>query len=83
MIERLVLPYFQIILDFVLFINGQGVWVDLDMICLNAFDFNTKKYLFIKEIDGDINQQKITTSSIKFPQQSLFGKELINEAKNL
>lgn len=44
MIERLVLPYFQIILDFVLFINGQGVWVDLDMICLNAFDFNIKEY---------------------------------------
>lgn len=60
-----------------------GVWVDLDMICLNYFDFNTKEYLFIKEIDDDINKQRITTSLIKYPQQSLFGKELINKANKL
>ncbi|HBK6302524.1 TPA: hypothetical protein LM659_001543, partial [Campylobacter jejuni] len=65
-----------------LYLRG-GVWVDLDMVCLNPYDYNEKEYIFSKEIDDDPNKARITTSLLKFPKQSDFGKLLIEEAKKI
>ncbi|RTJ58246.1 glycosyltransferase [Campylobacter jejuni] len=65
-----------------LYLRG-GVWVDLDMVCLNPYDYNEKEYIFSKEIDDDPNKTRITTSLLKFPKQSEFGKLIIDEAKNI
>lgn len=59
-----------------------GVWVDLDMICLNYIDLN-KEYIFTQEVDEDSAKSRITTSFLKFPQYSDFGKNLIQEAEKI
>lgn len=53
------------------------------MVCLNPYDYNEKEYIFSKEIDDDPNKARITTSLLKFPKQSEFGKLLIEEAKKI
>ncbi|WP_139452887.1 glycosyltransferase [Campylobacter armoricus] len=64
-----------------LYLRG-GVWVDLDMICLNYLDLN-QEYVFSQEIDEDETKPRITTSFLKFPQYSDFGKNLIQEANKI
>lgn len=59
-----------------------GVWVDLDMVCLNHIDLN-QNYIFSQEIDEDETKPRITTSFLKFPKGSGFGKNLINEANKI
>lgn len=59
-----------------------GVWADLDMICLNHIDLN-QDYIFSQEIDEDVTKPRITTSFLKFPKGSEFGKNLINEANKI
>lgn len=68
---------------FNLLYQKDALWVDLDMICLNPCDYNEKEYIFSKEIDDDPNKARITTSLLKFPKQSEFGKLLIEEAKKI
>ncbi|EIS7942898.1 hypothetical protein L0290_001671, partial [Campylobacter jejuni] len=65
-----------------LYLRG-GVWVDLDMVCLSHYDYDKKEYIFSKEIDDDPNKARITTSLLKFPKQSEFGRLLIEEAKKI
>lgn len=62
---------------------GKRVWVDLDMVCLNFYDFSQEDYVFSQEIDKDENTSRITTSLIKFPKNSTFGKQLIAAAENI
>ncbi len=63
--------------------NGKGeVWVDLDMICLNYVELN-QEYIFSQEIDDDETKPRITTSFLKFPKNSEFGKNLILNAENI
>ncbi|MCR8683866.1 glycosyltransferase [Campylobacter sp. LMG 17559] len=64
-----------------LYLKG-GVWVDLDMICLNYIDLN-EEYIFTQEVDEDNTKSRITTSFLKFPQYSDFGKNLIQEAEKI
>ncbi|EAI9065372.1 hypothetical protein LZB68_06010 [Campylobacter lari] len=59
-----------------------GVWVDLDMICLNYIDLN-QEYIFSQELDEEKNTSRITTSFLKFPKNSEFGKDLITQAKKI
>ncbi|HEB9311429.1 TPA: hypothetical protein RZK23_000289 [Campylobacter coli] len=59
-----------------------GVWADLDMICLNYIDL-TQEYIFSQEIDQDKTKPRITTSFLKFPKYSDFGKNLIQEAEKI
>ncbi|EOH3972903.1 hypothetical protein ACL67U_001754, partial [Campylobacter jejuni] len=56
---------------------------DLDMVCLNHYDYDKKEYIFSKEIDNDLSKARITTSLLKFPKQSEFGKLIIDEAKKI
>lgn len=70
------------ILDLICCISGGGVWVDLDMICLNNINLE-QDYIFSQEIDNDENKSRITTSFLKFPKESEFGKNLIIQAKNI
>nr|ABZ79881.1 unknown [Campylobacter jejuni] len=53
------------------------------MVCLSPYDYHEKGYIFSKEIDDDPNKARITTSLLKFPKQSEFGKLLIEEAKKI
>lgn len=53
------------------------------MVCLSPYDYYEKEYIFSKEIDDDPNKARITTSLLKFPKQSDFGKLLIEEAKKI
>ncbi len=74
-----------IILDTIYFIlkkKGGGVWVDLDMICLNYIDLN-EEYIFTQEVDEDNKKSRITTSFLKFSRYSDFGKNLIQEAEKI
>lgn len=64
-----------------LYLRG-GVWADLDMICLNHIDLN-QEYIFSQEVDEDETKARITTSFLKFPKGSKFGKNLIDEAKKI
>lgn len=64
-----------------LYLRG-GVWADLDMICLNYIDLN-EKYIFTQEVDEDNKKSRITTSFLKFPKNSDFGKSLIQEAEKI
>ncbi|MFG5124521.1 glycosyltransferase [Campylobacter lari] len=64
-----------------LYLKG-GVWVDLDMICLNYIDLN-EKYIFTQEVDEDNTKSRITTSFLKFPKNSDFGKSLIQETEKI
>ncbi|MCV3346541.1 glycosyltransferase [Campylobacter lari] len=64
-----------------LYLKG-GVWVDLDMICLNYIDLN-EEYIFTQEVDEDNTKSRITTSFLKFPQYSDFGKSLIQETEKI
>ncbi|EHH0538187.1 hypothetical protein J7D62_001286 [Campylobacter lari] len=64
-----------------LYLRG-GVWVDLDMICLNYIDLN-EKYIFTQEVDEDNTKSRITTSFLKFPKNSDFGKSLIQETEKI
>ncbi|EIZ8034282.1 TPA: hypothetical protein SGY56_001335, partial [Campylobacter jejuni] len=57
--------------------------MDLDMVCLNHYDYDKKEYIFSKEIDNDLSKARITTSLLKFPKQSEFGKLIIDEAKKI
>ncbi|WP_257936061.1 hypothetical protein UPTC15629_1300 [Campylobacter lari] len=59
-----------------------GVWVDLDMICLNYIDLN-QEYIFSQELDEEKNTSRITTSFLKFPKNSEFGKDLIMQAEKI
>ncbi|MCV3383757.1 hypothetical protein L8T82_07900, partial [Campylobacter sp. IFREMER_LSEM_CL292] len=59
-----------------------GVWVDLDMICLNYIDIS-QNYIFSQEINNDETKPRITTSFLKFPKGSEFGKKLIYEADQI
>lgn len=59
-----------------------GVWVDLDMVCLNWLDLSSE-YIFSQEVDQDETKPRITTSFLKFPQYSDFGKNLIQEAERI
>lgn len=52
------------------------------MICLNHIDLN-QDYIFSQEIDEDVTKPRITTSFLKFPKGSEFGKNLINEANKI
>lgn len=52
------------------------------MICLNYIDLN-QDYIFSQEIDEDETKPRITTSFLKFPQYSDFGKNLIQEANKI
>ncbi|EIA3705499.1 hypothetical protein K7F15_001783, partial [Campylobacter jejuni] len=63
-----------------LYLRG-GVWVDLDMVCLNFYDYK-QDYIFNSEF-AKSNEQAITNSFLKFPKQSEFGKLLIEEAKKI
>ncbi|EEU7945053.1 hypothetical protein HDM63_001719, partial [Campylobacter coli] len=63
-----------------LYLRG-GVWVDLDMVCLNFYDYK-QDYIFNSEFAKN-NEQAITNSFLKFPKQSEFGKLLIEEAKKI
>lgn len=72
----------MIILDLTYFTLGGGVWADLDMICLNYIDLN-EKYIFTQEVDEDNKKSRITTSFLKFPKNSDFGKSLIQEAEKI
>ncbi|EGG1139979.1 hypothetical protein IDD79_000729, partial [Campylobacter jejuni] len=62
--------------------KGGGVWVDLDMICLNYIDLN-EEYIFTQEVDEDNKKSRITTSFLKFSRYSDFGKNLIQEAEKI
>lgn len=53
------------------------------MVCLSPYDYYEKEYIFSKEIDDDPNKARITTSLLKFPKQSEFGRLLIEEAKKI
>ncbi|MFY4724212.1 glycosyltransferase [Campylobacter jejuni] len=64
-----------------LYLRG-GVWVDLDMICLNHIDLN-QEYIFTQEVDEDDKKPRITTSFLKFPKYSDFGKILIRESEKI
>ncbi|EAI4827342.1 hypothetical protein L8V90_02650 [Campylobacter lari] len=64
-----------------LYLRG-GVWVDLDMICLNYIDLN-QEYIFSQELDEEKNTSRITTSFLKFPKNSEFGKDLIMQAEKI
>ncbi|MBZ7976862.1 hypothetical protein [Campylobacter sp. RM12637] len=59
-------------------------WVDLDMICLNNFSMDND-FIIIKEKlkNKDKFYQSITTSLLKFPKKSEFGKYLIKESEKL
>ncbi|WP_267523386.1 hypothetical protein [Campylobacter sp. MG1] len=59
-------------------------WVDLDMICLNNFSMDND-FIIIKEKlkNKDKFYQSITTSLLKFPKNSEFGKYLIKESEKL
>ncbi|MFG5091995.1 glycosyltransferase [Campylobacter lari] len=59
-----------------------GIWVDLDMICLNHIDLS-QDYIFSQEVDEDETKPRITTSLLKFPKNSEFGKNLIIEAEKI
>lgn len=75
----------MIILDTIYFILKKkrgGVWVDLDMICLNYIDLN-EEYIFTQEVDEDNKKSRITTSFLKFSRYSDFGKNLIQEAEKI
>ena len=61
---------------------GKDVWVDLDMVCLNFYDFSQEDYIFSQEMERGASHSRITTSLIKFPKNSDFGKQLIREAEN-
>ncbi|WP_410002920.1 glycosyltransferase [Campylobacter volucris] len=65
-----------------LYLKG-GVWVDLDMVCLNYFDFNKYDYIFNSESEINLKNQRITTSLLKFPKGSKLGEILLIEAKNI
>ncbi|HEF6131454.1 TPA: hypothetical protein R8N59_000240 [Campylobacter jejuni] len=69
--------YFRYIL---LYLRG-GVWVDLDMVCLNHMDLS-QEYIFNQETDEN-GIERITNSFLKFPKNSDFGKNLIQEAKKI
>ncbi|WP_199768139.1 MULTISPECIES: hypothetical protein [unclassified Helicobacter] len=62
---------------------GKSVWVDLDMVCLNFYDFSQEEYIFSQEIDLDQTMPRVTNSLVKFPKNSSFGKQLILEAENI
>lgn len=53
------------------------------MVCLSPYDYYEKEYIFSKEIDDDPNKARITTSLLKFPKQSEFGRLLIEEVKKI
>lgn len=67
---------------FNLLYSKGGVWVDLDMICLNYTDL-TQEYIFSQEIDHDKTKARVTTSFLKFPKGSDFGKNLIQDAEKI
>ncbi|EMH3045823.1 hypothetical protein V6G57_000165 [Campylobacter jejuni] len=67
---------------FNLLYQRDALWVDLDMVCLNHMDLN-QEYIFTQEIDKDETKPRITTSFLKFPKNSDFGKNLIQEAKKI
>lgn len=67
---------------FKLLYDRGGIWVDLDMICLNYTDLN-QEYIFSQELDEDKNTSRITTSFLKFPKNSDFGKNLIQKAERI
>lgn len=52
------------------------------MVCLNHMDLS-QEYIFTQEIDKDETKPRITTSFLKFPKNSDFGKNLIQEAKKI
>jgi len=64
-----------------LYLKG-GVWVDLDMVCLKYTDLS-QEYIFSQEIDKDETKPRVTTSFLKFPKNSNFGKSLIQEAEKI
>ncbi|HEF7225703.1 TPA: hypothetical protein SAY82_001793, partial [Campylobacter jejuni] len=67
---------------FNLLYQRDALWVDLDMVCLNHMDLS-QEYIFTQEIDKDETKPRITTSFLKFPKNSDFGKNLIQEAKKI
>ncbi|EAL5964128.1 hypothetical protein DSN88_09270, partial [Campylobacter jejuni] len=67
---------------FNLLYQRDTLWVDLDMVCLNHVDL-IQEYIFTQEIDKDEAKPRITTSFLKFPKNSDFGKNLIQEAKKI
>ncbi|MBX1794512.1 hypothetical protein I9D74_00990 [Campylobacter jejuni] len=67
---------------FNLLYQRDALWVDLDMVCLNHMDLS-QEYIFAQEIDKDETKPRITTSFLKFPKNSDFGKNLIQEAKKI
>ncbi|MBM0636721.1 hypothetical protein LNU06_03595 [Campylobacter sp. VicNov18] len=67
---------------FNLLYQGGGIWADLDMVCLNYGDLK-QEYIFSQEIDEDENKPRITTSFLKFPKNSEFGKNLVQESQKI
>lgn len=63
--------------------GGGVIWVDLDMICLNCYDYMKQDYIFSQEIDRDPKKPRITTSLLKFPPRSELGWVLTQEAEKL
>lgn len=53
-----------------------GVWVDMDLICINPFNFNTlsHKYVFSSEQNFKTGETKINVGLIKCPPKSLIMK---------
>ncbi|WP_161805887.1 glycosyltransferase [Pedobacter sp. Hv1] len=60
-----------------LFKHG-GWWVDMDTICLQAFDFE-EEYVFSSELAG--TAEKIANAPIKCPKNSAFMKECLGVIK--
>ncbi len=64
-------------------IHQTGIpWTDMDMVCLKHSSTLDKDYLFIKEKQMD-HKEYITTSLLKFPAHSDFGRMLIQRAQEI
>ena len=59
---------------------GGGVWVDMDMLCLNGFE--KKEYMISTELLEN-KEIKITTGFLSFPQNSSFGASLLLKAEEI